>query len=126
MAWSQSCVYTESPSAHIDTPTTTFALAVDAQRAHSAFLGHGLGVGFVHCALTWATMGTVCMCREGFGGVLPGLLTFERVRDGLGRVSGTSKQLRGAREAGSVTSCLARIQDQSPPRFARDVVLAPP
>ena len=33
VAWSQSCVYTESPSAHIDTPTTIFALAVDAQRA---------------------------------------------------------------------------------------------
>ena len=84
MAWSQSCVYTESPSAHIDTPTTIFALAVDAQRAHSAFLGHGLGVGFVHCALTWATMGTVCMCREGFGGVLPGLSTFEQGKRRVG------------------------------------------
>ena len=37
----------------------------------------------------------------------------------MGRVSGTSKQLRVAREAGSVTSCLAR----TPPRFARDVFL---
>ena len=61
-----------------------FALAVDAQRAHSAFLGQGLGVGFVHCALTWATMGTVCMCREGFGGVLPGLLTFEQGKRRVG------------------------------------------
>ena len=78
--------------------------------AHSAFLGHGLGVGFVHCALTWATMGTGCMCREAPGGVLPGLSTFEqgtRVREGLGRVSGTSNQRRVAREAASVTSCLA-------------------
>ena len=77
VAWSQSCVYTEPPAAHIYTPTTVFALAVDAQR-HNAFLGHGLGVGFVHCALTWATMGTGCMCRKAPGGVLPGLSTFEQ------------------------------------------------
>jgi hypothetical protein len=37
---SQFCVYTESPSAHTDTPATIFALAVDAQRALSAHTAH--------------------------------------------------------------------------------------
>ena len=41
----------------------------------------------------------------------------------MGRVSGTSKQLRGAREAGSVTSCLARIQDH--PLGSREMLCWP-
>ena len=41
----------------------------------------------------------------------------------MGRVSGTSKQLRGAREAGSVTSCLARIQDH--PLGSREMLVGP-
>jgi hypothetical protein len=48
-----------------------------------------------------------------------------RVKEGLGRACGTSKQLRVAREATSVTSCLARTQDHPLGTFARDVV-APP
>ena len=41
----------------------------------------------------------------------------------MGRVSGTSKQLRGARAAGSVTSCLARIQNH--PLGSREMLCWP-